>query len=91
MVTKGKCQRIAMVEMPWQQLYSQLLDILSTGTACYPIENDVSSVTVWPKLILRASSLSSCMELVDLLGFSNLDLIQELLANRQAIVEDAQS
>ena len=28
---------------------------------------------------------------MDLLGFSNLDLVQELLANRQAIVEGAQS
>ena len=28
---------------------------------------------------------------MDLLGFSNLDLVQELLANKQAVVEGAQS
>ena len=45
-----KCRSVAMAGMSWQQLYSQLLDILFLGGTGYPIENDVSSGTVFPKL-----------------------------------------
>ena len=41
-----KCQNIAVAGMTWQQLHSQLLDILIIGSTGCTIENDVSSSTV---------------------------------------------
>ena len=46
-----KCQSVAVVGMPWRELYSQLLDILSNVSTGYMIENQVSSGTAWPKLV----------------------------------------
>lgn len=48
---EGVSRRIVVAGMPWQQVYSQLLDILSVDSTSSAIENDVSFSSAWLELL----------------------------------------
>ena len=77
---EDQCKNCELSGLSWKQLYAKIFDLLSTASDDV-LQNDVSSV------LTNNYCLFSLLQLVELLGFSHLELIQELLMNKATVVD----
>lgn len=71
-------------ELTWKELYQAVFEHLSSTRDNAVIQNDVRPTR--PHLMLISYMVCISLQLAELLGFTKLDLIRELLTNRQVIV-----
>ena len=78
-----ECAREGMVGFPWHDLFSNLFELLCSSEDSEALQSDVSHCTI---LCVKLTCLY-LLQLIELVGVTQFDLVQELLTHRHQIVD----